>query len=335
MSVYNTSEDILKQALESIINQSYKNIEIIIVNDCSDRDYDFIKDYNDKRIKILKNKENKGLTYSLNYAIKNSHGEYIARMDSDDIAYPTRIAEQIKYMEEHQEIGVLGTRAKDFGQLHNLRGAFPGNPQYINVYSLFNCSVTHPTVMIRKSFLENNNLQYNEEYRNSQDYELWSRCFIYGDVIAELPKCLLYYRISETQISSKNNNSCQQQNARKIRESQIERLKIYPNKKEIQIHNFLSEGVTDDEVFMKEVLAWCDKLISSNNEYAIYNNKMLQIAIAQQLLAVLSCTSLKEKYTLHNCCRVVRMLRGNIVLAFTYKVKRRFINLFIKKHDIK
>ena len=91
MSTYNTPEEFLKKSIDSILNQTYSNIEFIIVCDGNREEYEKIKKINDNRIKVLLNDNNRGLPYSLNFAIENSTGDYIARMDSDDIAINDRI----------------------------------------------------------------------------------------------------------------------------------------------------------------------------------------------------------------------------------------------------
>ena len=99
MSNYNTEESYLRASIESILNQTYENFEFIIVDDCStDNSIDVIESYSDKRIKLIKNKENMGLTKSLNVAIKEAKGEFIARMDADDISLPQRFEKQVEFL---------------------------------------------------------------------------------------------------------------------------------------------------------------------------------------------------------------------------------------------
>ena len=111
MSTYKTEESILNEAIDSILKQSYQNIELIIVCDGDKEEYNRIKEIKNPKIKVLFNETNKGLPYSLHLAIKNSTGDYIARMDSDDIAIEDRIEKQFNFMEEHKEIGICGTNA--------------------------------------------------------------------------------------------------------------------------------------------------------------------------------------------------------------------------------
>lgn len=120
MPVYN-SEKYLKESIESILNQSYSDLEFIIINDGStDNSFKIIKEYAklDKRINVI-SRENKGIVYSLNEAIRLAKGEYIARMDADDISAPKRIEKQISFLKSHRDIDILGTQVKVVGNISN------------------------------------------------------------------------------------------------------------------------------------------------------------------------------------------------------------------------
>ena len=138
MSVYN-GEKYLAEAIKSILNQTYKNFEFIIVNDGSkDNSVEIIKNYmkKDNRI-VLIDRENKGLPYSLNEGISIAKGQYIARMDADDISLSNRFEKQIKYMEENK-IDVCGSYIKLFGdntkeQIVNLKTAILNDPSWFNI----------------------------------------------------------------------------------------------------------------------------------------------------------------------------------------------------------
>ena len=116
MSNYNTDELYLRASIESILNQTYKNFEFIIVDDCSsDNSVSVIESYDDKRIKLIKNPKNMGLTKSLNIAIKAAKGEFIARMDADDISLPQRFEKQVEFLTQNPEYIACGTAIKILG----------------------------------------------------------------------------------------------------------------------------------------------------------------------------------------------------------------------------
>jgi glycosyltransferase involved in cell wall biosynthesis len=207
MSAYN-AEKYISEAIESILNQSFKDFEFIIINDCSkDNSLEIIKGYakEDNRIRLVNNKENLGLTKSLNKGIKLAEGKYIARMDADDIAEKDRFKEQVEFLEENNDIDILGALAKDIDEEGNLLGerTVPvTNNEIINILPKLSPMI-HPAVMFRKKSLERINF-YNENYRTSQDYEMWFRAKAAGLKFYNLPKCLLRYRVNNNYFERKS-----------------------------------------------------------------------------------------------------------------------------------
>ena len=174
MSVYN-GEKYLREAIESILNQTFTDFEFLIVNDGStDGSLEIIQSYQDERIRVINNEQNIGLTKSLNKAIKQARGEYIARQDADDISLPNRFEEQIKYFEKHPETAILGTSKyviDEDGKILRKEIALlkPNSKNLLKTNVL-----RHGSVMFRKAIVDELG-GYNELLRYSQDYELWLR----------------------------------------------------------------------------------------------------------------------------------------------------------------
>jgi len=174
MSVYN-GEKYLREAIDSILNQTFTDFEFIIVNDGStDNSLEIIKSYEDERIKIINNEQNIGLTKSLNKALKQARGEYIARQDADDISFPNRFEEQVKYFVEHLEMALLGTsiyKIDENGKITGKRLAL-AKPSIKDLFreNQFN----HGSVMFKKEVVDELGY-YDELFNYSQDYELWIR----------------------------------------------------------------------------------------------------------------------------------------------------------------
>lgn len=177
MSVYN-DERYLKEAVNSILNQSFKDFEFIIINDGSnDASLNILKEYEkkDKRI-ILIDQENIGLTKSLNKAIKLSHGKYIARQDSDDISDPERFKSQIEFLQNNKEYALVGTNIAKIDENSELIEINSTKYSYEEICQTFkkrNC-IAHGSVMIDKGALENE-LFYDEDFRYAQDFRLWAK----------------------------------------------------------------------------------------------------------------------------------------------------------------
>lgn len=213
MAVYN-GEKYLKAAIKSILNQTYRDFEFIIINDGSrDRSLDIINEYlGDERIILINNFENKGLIYSLNKGIDKAKGKYIVRMDCDDISHKTRIEKQVEYMEKNLDVIVSGS---------GVNVIFEGIPLYrkyikgenddetLKINSIFYSSFTHPSVIIRKEYLIENKIKYEEKYKNAEDYRLWTR-ILANSKCGNIEEPLLSYRIvkkSVTRVANKDMDS--------------------------------------------------------------------------------------------------------------------------------
>jgi len=180
MSVYN-GEKYLREAIESILNQTFADFEFIIVNDGStDSSLEIIQSYHDKRIRVIDNEENIGLTKSLNKAIKQAQGEYIARQDADDVSLPNRFEEQKKYFEQHPGTALLGTSIyiiDEDGKIIGKHMVLANPTKRLVKVNPFN----HGSTMF-KSEIARELGGYNELFRYCQDYELWLRIAKYHEV---------------------------------------------------------------------------------------------------------------------------------------------------------
>ena len=203
MPVYN-GRDYLKEAMDSILNQTYRDFEFIIINDCSTDDTQQIIDsYADARIVCLRNEQNLGVARSLNRGLDAAQGEYIARMDADDIARPDRLALQTAYMDAHPEIPVLATASQSFDETGVLfEGHSSVDPDILKLDFLFSCGICHPTVMLRRAVLEQYQLRYDHSFNKIEDYELWCRMMDLGLPIACLDVILLDHRLHQNQVTS-------------------------------------------------------------------------------------------------------------------------------------
>lgn len=196
LSVYN-AEKYLVEAIKSILNQTFKDFEFIIINDGStDKSLEIIESYQkeDERI-ILISRENKGLIASLNEGIEKAKAKYIVRMDADDISLSTRFEEQVKIMEENQNIGLCGTSVIVFG--NNIKSdvwKLSKDDKTIKTELLFSSPLFHPTVIMRRDIILKYNLFYNKKFKHAEDFELWTRFAKYTK-ITNIQKPLFKYRI--------------------------------------------------------------------------------------------------------------------------------------------
>lgn len=207
MPAYNSGK-YLKEAIDSILNQSFTNFELIIINDGStDNTEEILNNYTDERIKKLRHNSNLGNYPARNYAMRNAKGKYIAVMDSDDISKPDRLQIQFDYMEQNPDVGCAGFGA----EIVNEKGNVICNHSFLMDYervksSLKICNpMIHSALILRASVLKQNNLKYDELFRYAADYELLTRLVQFTNVV-KLPDIILQYRIHPNQISSTKAN---------------------------------------------------------------------------------------------------------------------------------
>lgn len=199
--VYNTNPDELCQAVDSVLAQTYEDFELVIINDGSTNNVEeIILSYNDNRIKYYKNEGNLKLIATLNKGIDLCEGKYIARLDADDYSAPERLEKQVKYMEEHPDVGLLGTLFEMFPE----GGYCSSNVKDIPVCVRYipGC-ILHSSAMMRKSVLKENNLYYNEGCLHAEDFKMWSDLSRVSNV-AVLPEVLTFYRLNEKGICAQN-----------------------------------------------------------------------------------------------------------------------------------
>ncbi len=206
MSVYKEPLTWLECSIQSILTQTFSDFELIIIvdNPHHQEAIDFIqqKMEEDKRIVLLVNEENIGLTKSLNKGLYITKGKYIARMDADDKSYPVRFAKQYTFLETHPNVILCGTSIHYVGGKGDRIHIYPPNNDDIKAEMLFNSGFSHPTIMVRRQTLLDNNIVYDEEYRQTQDFRLYEMLYDLGE-FANLSDVLLDYRISEKQISNR------------------------------------------------------------------------------------------------------------------------------------
>jgi len=200
LPVYN-ADLFIEEAINSILNQTVADFELIIVNDGStDQTASKILLYTDPRIVYVDNEKNIGLIKTLNKAIRLSKGQFIARMDSDDVAMFDRFEKQLDFLRRTPEVGVCGSNVEVFGQWN-----FVTDLSYstidIEAEMLLKNPIFHPTVMLRREILEKNNIWYDENFKHAEDYQLWVELSKYAK-IENLPNVLLKYRWHNNNISS-------------------------------------------------------------------------------------------------------------------------------------
>jgi len=276
MPVYN-AEKYLNEAIESILNQTFSDFEFLIINDGStDNSINIIKNYSDPRIILIDHETNEIYMKRLNEGLNIANGEYIARMDADDISRPTRFEKQVKFLDENPEIGIVGTYWKTFGS-SNKEVKPLCKPDEVKVFSIFHSPFAHPTVMFKKSLFDKNKLRYNENCHYAEDYDLWARalnCFN-G---ANLDEVLLDYRVHSKNVSIEKAH-IQSSMDKKIKQNILINLRINPTEEELDLHLEISidYNLGQDLKKIQKGLNWLNEIYTANQKAKIYSEDELKI----------------------------------------------------------
>jgi glycosyltransferase involved in cell wall biosynthesis len=250
MPVYNTAT-YLGEAISSVLSQTFSDFEFIIINDGSTDDSEtVISGFHDIRIRYFRNERNMGLVYTLNRGIDEARGQWIARMDGDDISLPDRFAEQMLYLGSHPEVDVLATRVELIDENGNASGEWLHDAAAVTAHEIIdhlpvnNC-IAHPTVMINTAVLKQ--FRYLPEQSQAEDYDLWLRLAASGKLIHKLDRVLVKHRI----IRSSFTRSRQQNVFAKLAETKF-RFVAYAKK----------NGIRGSLVRKTYINACMDKLLS-------------------------------------------------------------------------
>ena len=227
MPIYNVGK-YLRESIDSILNQTYRDFELLILDDCStDNSGDIVATYSDPRIRYIRNSSNLGLAENLNKCLALTHTELVARMDGDDIAEPHWLQRNIEILDSHPEIGICSSGFQFFGTKDSLV-RYPQNHEDSMAQMLFGCTVIVP--VIRRSFLEENHLRYNPDTFPAEDYDLWSRCYPLTRVF-NIQETLFHYRMHKSQISTSR------------RETQV----VKTNEVRLRMLNLLNPNFSDED----------------------------------------------------------------------------------------
>ena len=189
--IYKTDERFLREAIESVLKQTFTDFEFLLLDDCPEDSREaVVRSYDDKRIVYLKNDRNLGISASRNKLIDLAKGEYLAVFDHDDISRPERLAKEVAYLDAHPECGVVGGWTKPSNGTPNV---YPESDHAIKLAMMEGSSVWHPASMIRRSALDAAKARYEADYSPVEDYMLWMRLLPHT-VFHGLQEVVLEYR---------------------------------------------------------------------------------------------------------------------------------------------
>ncbi|MEN6462808.1 MAG: glycosyltransferase family 2 protein [Syntrophomonas sp.] len=262
MAVYN-GEAYLGEAIESMLRQTFNSFEFIIIDDAStDNSRRLAESYRDPRIRIVGNPHNLRLAGSLNRGMSLARGQYIARMDADDVSLPYRLEKQVAFMESHKDIGLSGSWLQCFGDKDQIWD-YSLTPGMINSHMLFQNQLGHSTIIMRRELMIKNHLFYNLKFCEAEDYELWIRCSEHFQ-LANLPEVLLLYRWHNNQ-ASQTRLAEQRYFHSLVCLRLLKRLGITATQEEMDLHLKIAFGEFDHGLdFVDAARQWLLKIFRAN-----------------------------------------------------------------------
>jgi len=287
MPVYNC-EKYLKEAMDSVLSQTYKNIEFVVINDgSSDSSKEIILSYADPRIRFLENDSNSGIVFTRNKGLESASGEFVATLDSDDISLPDRIEKQVDFLNKNTDYGMCGTffYAIDSNGKFLKKIEFPTSARDVMTFlTLGNC-FCNSSVMIRSKTAKE--LKYREKYDIVEDYEMW-RQISKRAKLANLPFYGTLYRVHGNNISVAKVNDMFAR-VKKINRQILTDLNIEFSEAELEVHsNLLNRNIayfeTDSQ--FNELEIWVQKFYKKLKSDGRYNNIMLYTLIAKKWITV-------------------------------------------------
>ncbi|MFC5196101.1 glycosyltransferase family 2 protein [Bizionia hallyeonensis] len=275
MPVYN-GEKFLKESLDSLLNQTFTDFTILVLNDNStDKTSEILDAFikQDSRITVITKTKNEGPANLRNEGIERASTEFIALLDADDIALPTRFEKQLNFLKNNPNVGVCGTWFTFFGNKKEKTVRHEVSHDALKVQFLHSCGIGNPTVMFRKSVL--NGLRFEHQYVPAEDYGLWSQ-LIFKTQFHNIPESLLKYRWHDANISQ-----TKEANLRKseilIKTKQLEQLRIQASNPDILFYVYAVSLQRDQasEHVIKTIKAAQD-LLEHNKNLQIYNKVLFE-----------------------------------------------------------
>lgn len=290
--VYN-AEQFLRESIESILNQTFTNFELIIIDDAStDSSFEIIQSYSDSRIRVFRNEINLGSAATMNKGIKESAGEYVARMDADDISLPHRLEKQVTYLDTYEGVYVVGSWVKVIGDTHEYVWKYASESDLLSAYTLFICYIAFPSVMMRKKLFTQEGLWFKTDFRRAEDFEVWARAS-HVVKLANIPEVLLNYRVSNTNTSNIFENEYTTW-LHSIYREQLQRIAIVPSERELYVHrNACLINGPYDLAFAQEASEWFEKIYHHNERVHVYNRAALN-RVLEHFWYALMLRSIKE-----------------------------------------
>lgn len=321
IAVYNR-EKFIKQAIESVLNQTYQNFEIIVIDDGSiDNTVSVIKSIDDTRIRLYNNSKNKGIVYTRNKYIGLANGDYIAILDSDDLWVPEKLEKQLLFLKQNPDYGICGTNAiRKYANGKEEIWKYPSSHEAIKVRLFWGSAIIHSSLIIKKSIIKNNNISYSNSLKQAEDFDL-IRKIVAVSKAKNINKELVIYNIHKEQITVVENEE-QINDALAVVSLYLNSLNISFTEEILnaykKIFTFKFALSLQELNFVKEFF---EKIYKKNKEANFTSNKELCKVFGEKWL--LTCYNSTNNGV--NTIKIYKQIRKELKLEISLTLKLKFL----------
>lgn len=301
MPVYNAAP-FVGAALHSVLAGLGCGDEVLVLDDGStDGSQQIVASLNDNRIRHIQNPVNIGVAATLNRGLAVARGEFVARMDADDLCRPDRFATQVKFMEDNPTIGLVGGWVRYLGRYQGYLERKPSGESWVKASMLFDNPIIHPTVMFRRDIFAAHSLAYDSSYSRSEDFDLWTRCSRHM-AIDNIPKVLVDFRVHEASVTHTARTEMEQQTVALLRR-QLATVGIDLLDNEALLHRRIGHGEILTRRELSEAEGWIARISRAAELFPGYTASGLFQASRQVWMRL--CTN--------NACHGVWLMRRCLV----------------------
>lgn len=330
MPTYNVAPYV-KEAIASVLRQTYTNFELLVIDDCSTDDtVSVVRSINDPRIRIVQNEKNLGLAENLNRGLSHITTEYVARMDGDDIAEPLWLEREVAVLDNNPDIGICGGGFERFGTVKSLV-RFPERHEDCMANMLFECSVIVPT--FRMSLYRDHGLRYSTEAFPAEDYRFWAEC-LRVTRIYNIQETLFHYRMHPTQICTARREE-QQRKVALVRRYMLEWLSPDFTEEEMQYYTgqFMAPQISSPQDYT-ERKSFSRKLVDKNRSVGHFDEAALIHQFDKHLTLTLYNTIVERYFNNgYSISKYLSYLTSGLALKTGRHYETRFLlkSLLLKK----
>ncbi len=290
MPLYNGAATVAR-AIDSILQQTFRDFELVLIDDgCSDNTIGIVRSYNDPRIRLIVHETNQGLAATRNHLVDQARGEFIAWLDQDDWSHPERLARQVTRFSSNPQLGLSSswTQAQTANGKTNrlttatsrLQARVEFIPEMVRATQLFGNTIATSSAMLRISLLKQHGLAFRENYAPSEDYDMWSRVGLHGQ-LDMIPRFLTKRWEHATGASSLGADR-QRIGAEMVRRDLLDEMGIAYDNAELTIHQTLATPPRNQPLRPEPqaALDWLERLVQSNESAGLFNRTALRTITA-------------------------------------------------------